>query len=628
MPGVQYSLRLVADAGKKRAIDSKHAVALTTDSPFQLTFQYAVLAKEWVAGGFEFENVTVTLLSTSPGGDAVVVPYAGIANAKGGFGFAMFDAGESVSSDKKITVAMQQVAYGENIKAFKTAKAGENIAWTKGTPLSTAGKLLVEVKITPLTDDAELIITASVTGTERSDDSNQWVATISEKGGRDALCSGVEELYGDVRSLMQSMFIRCHISKTRGHTIKAGKELTFWLRAGTEQGEFCNNCADDGYGKGGGSIASTMLIQEISSPAEVTCKNAPSKPIHHLVQSKVATGKASGVSDRTISFGQFPTFCREKNCNRAPDHNSGHELHELKITPTHKDSWLLIEGTGQGTSACNGGHVQLNICIYSSSAGGKRKTEVCVTDEIDAWHCTSYQQVSTLTAQRMIQAGTTDEITFSLRIGTSAGSTFYGSKVNGNRNNPTPILGGNALRSTFKIQEISTYTFTAEAFTNDDEVVLHPLIVRNVFNGFSSYKKLGGSIPWSSTEPTKSRGSQLAASEFTMTDKTSMIEVRCQAWMVEYDNTADHSTICLFSDGKLLNCGTEEDTRGQQWAHPCQTTWLFYPGTTDTLKFQCRGGVNGGTAAYNGGHSGAAGAKLGNTLWTEMSISEIPNPKA
>lgn len=59
-----------------------------------------------------------------------------------------------------------------------------------------------------------------------------------------------------------------------------------------------------------------------------------------------------------------------------------------------------------------------------------------------------------------------------------------------------------------------------------------------------------------------------------------------------YTNSADHSIVCLLVDDKVVNCGTEEDTYGQQRPHQCQAKWYHRPG--DKNRHKC---VRAGTAS-------------------------------
>ena len=126
-------------------------------------------------------------------------------------------------------------------------KATSNIPFDNSRPGLAEGAELVKVKITPLHDDSELVISATITATERADTADNWVATITRQAGGknfDTVCSGVEELMGDLRDFMQTIHITCIIStKMQGWrdgggggkmnewgVIKAGVENEFVLR--------------------------------------------------------------------------------------------------------------------------------------------------------------------------------------------------------------------------------------------------------------------------------------------------------------------------------------------------------------------------------------------------------------
>ena len=135
-------------------------------------------------------------------------------------------------------------------------KATSNIPIDNSRPGLAEGAELVKVKITPLHDDSELVISATITATERADTADNWVATITRQAGGknfDTVCSGVEELMGDLRDFMQTIHITCIIStKMQGWrdgggggkmnewgVIKAGVENEFVLRGR------CTNKLDD-----------------------------------------------------------------------------------------------------------------------------------------------------------------------------------------------------------------------------------------------------------------------------------------------------------------------------------------------------------------------------------------------
>ena len=307
--------------------------------------------------------------------------------------------------------------------------------------------------------------------------------------------------------------------------------------------------------------------------------------------------------------------------NVAPSYNSGHLLHTLRITPTDANSMLVIETSGQGVSLCNAGDTQMTICVYSSAT---RSAVVCSTDEVDIEHCSAYQQLSTQLTQRAIRAGTTSEITFTMRIGASRGTFQYGSQVNGARNNPNPIFGGRALHSTFSIREVTPYVATTSMFRTSSTPPIVPFsgkyaVNAQRFSGFDSFERKGGSITWGRARPQISWGSRLAIIRYAASTSSATLELKCQGWMVESRNTADHTTVCLFANNNLLSCGVEEDTYGQQMLHGCHAKFYWRPGNTNSVTFSCRGGANGGSADYNG-HNGNF---LANTLWTQMTVNEI-----
>lgn len=201
---------------------------------------------------------------------------------------------------------------------------------------------------------------------------------------------------------------------------------------------------------------------------------------------------------------------------------------------------------------------------------------MCATDEVDTGGlCYTYMPYSTITAQRVIPAGTTSEMTFSMHIGSSDGHLYFGSQGNGHPNNRGPIWGGKAMTTTFTIREIEQVQLGPNFFADAGSEAFTPMLYGVGYNGFNRHRNLGGSIPWGPNTPRANRGSLLSSFKYSARKADSILLVQCQAWMTELRNTADHSAVCLFRDNILLSCGTEEDTRGQQRPHMCQARHLM-----------------------------------------------------
>ena len=629
VPGVEYALHLESlDSGTTK--DTGLKAKTTMNEAFSLVYDLAKASTAWKqAVGDAFTKAPVRIVLKA--GDATVT-YQGVEQKDRITMQAL--KGNGVEGPRKVKIPSSQFVYAENAKHSIVNK---KIPYDDTAPRGDEGEEQCRVSITPLHSDSVLMVAASLSATERRQVTDQnFVIAVSlnhkdpqgNAGPITVFCTGVEELFGDIRDVMQTVQVHCIVSNERWEgSIVKGKETEIVLRVGPMSGELCVNCVDDGYAKGGGTILSTLMVTEVGPEIEIDCAAPPKgvKSFAKLVGMKKVVGHESGSTGRTIGFGQYD-HTRASKGNRPPEYGHGYKLHEFKHTPKKATNLILIEGTGQGVNKDCQRFTQTNLCVYAAF-GTTKKAVVCATDEVDAKGlCVAYMPYSTITAQRVIPAGTTSEMTWSMHIGSSDGHLYYGSAGNSHRNNPGPIWGGKALRTTFAIREIEQVELGPNFFADAAKEAFTPMLYGVGYDGFNVHKNLGGSIPWGRSTPHANRGSRLGSFKYTARKADSVILVQCQAWMTELRNTADHSAVCIFQDNRLLSCGTEEDTRGQQRPHMCHARHLFTVSDTDAHVYMCRGGVNGGTATYNGGNQQqhTSSKDLGDTMWTQVFVQEIP----